>query len=231
MPGEFFDGTITGGASAERQLGNGDQSHDRKTHILKATTKILNEKGLQGLSFESVANEAGLSRQLIRYYFSDLDMLVSELCDYLGNVYREMIVAGIVEVGQVERLRFFLDFLFDLAEGHRMPANLETYDAMVAYAVGSTQVNERLCAQYMTLGQVISQELAIAHEELDSPSCEELSFLFVSMMHAHWSFVASLGFSREHSRVTRNAIDRLIQSYINESAAEPRLKSVWSTND
>lgn len=209
-------------------MSNGDQSQDRKTHILKATTKILNEKGLQGLSFESVANEAGLSRQLVRYYFSDLDMLVSELCDYLGNVYREMIVAGIVEVGQVERLRFFLDFLFDLAEEYRMPANLEAYDAMVAYAVGSNQVKERLCAQYKTLGQVIAQELAIAHPELDGPSCEELSFLFVSMMHAHWSFVASLGFSRQHSRVTRKAIDRLIASYIDESPPAPRIRSPWS---
>lgn len=205
-----------------------DQAQDRRTHILKATTKILNEKGIQGLSFESVAKEAGLSRQLLRYYFSDLDMLVSELCDYLANVYREMLVSGIVEVGQVERLRFFIDFLFDLAEAYRMPANLEAYDAMVAYAVGSEQVKERLCAQYKTLGQVIAQELAIAHPELDGPSCDELSFLFVSMMHAHWSFVASLGFSRQHSQVMRQAIDRLIASYIDESPQGPRIKSAWS---
>lgn len=207
---------------------NGDQSQDRKTHILKATTKILNEKGLQELSFESVANEAGLSRQLVRYYFSDLDMLVSELCDYLGNVYREMLVAGIVEVGQVERLRFFLDFLFDLADGYSMPANLEAYDAMIAYAVGSEPVRDCLSGQYKTLGQVIAQELAIAHTELDGPSCDELSFLFVSMMHAHWSFVASLGFSRQHSRVMRKAIDRLITSYTNEPPGSSRIKSIWS---
>ena len=139
-----------------------------------------------------------------------------------------MIVAGIVDVGQVERLRFVMDFLFDLADGHRMPANLEAYDAMVAYAVGSNQVRERLCTQYKTLGQVIAQELAIAHSELDGPSCDELSFLFVSMMHAHWSFVASLGFSREHSQVMRKAIDKLIASYINETPQNPRIKSPWS---
>ncbi len=227
----LFGGTIVIGESAEIELRNGDQSQDRKTHILKATTKILNEKGLQGLSFESIANEAGLSRQLIRYYFSDLDMLVSELCDYLGNIYREMLVAGIVEVRQVERLRFFLDFLFDLTEEYRMPANLEAYDAMVAYAVGSGQVKERLTAQYKTLGQVIAQELAIAYTELDGPSCDELSFLFVSMMHAHWSFVASLGFSRQHSRVTRKAIDRLIASYIADESQSPRIKSPWSQDN
>lgn len=224
----LFDGTITHGVSAERKLSTIDQSQDKKTHILKATTTLLIAKGLQGLSFESVANEAGLSRQLVRYYFSDLDTLVCELCDYLGNVYREILVAGIVDVGQVERLRFFLDFLFDLAEDYRMPANLEAYDAMVAYSVGSSKVRERLCAQYKTLGQVIAQELAIAHTQLDGPACEELSFMIVSMMHAHWSFVASLGFSRQHSRVTRNAIDRVIESYINNDPPSPRIKSPWS---
>ncbi|MEM8772355.1 MAG: TetR/AcrR family transcriptional regulator [Pseudomonadota bacterium] len=207
---------------------NGDQGHDKKTQILKATTRILNEKGLQGLSFESVASEAGLSRQLIRYYFADLDILMCELSDYLGNVYRETLVAGIVEVGQVERLRFFMDFLFDLAEGHRIPSNLEAYDALVAYAVGSDRMKERLHAKYETLGQVIAQELAIAHAELDGPSCEELSFLFVSMMHAHWSFVASLGYSRQHSRVVRNAIDRLIASYIHDAPTGERITAPWS---
>ncbi|MEL7486863.1 MAG: TetR/AcrR family transcriptional regulator [Pseudomonadota bacterium] len=207
---------------------NDDQSLDKKTHILKATTKLLNEKGLQGLSFESVAKEAGLSRQLIRYYYADLDTLIAELCDYLGNVYREMLVAGIVEVGEVERLPFFMDFLFDLADGYRMPPNLEAYDAMVAYAVGSDRVRERLRAQYKTLGQVIAQELAIAHANLDGPACEELSFIFVSMMHAHWSFVASLGFSREHSRAMRNAIDRLIASYVQETEPASRIRHPWT---
>ena len=209
-------------------MSNSNQTQDRKTHILNATTKILNEKGLQNLSFETIANEAGLSRQLVRYYYSDLDTLVSDLCDYLGNVYRETLVAGVIEVGQVERLRFFLDFLFGLAEEYPMPANLETYDALIAYAVGSDQVKERMCSKYKTLGQVIAQELAIAHSKLDGPSCEELSFLVVSMMHAHWSFVASLGFSRQHSRVARNAIDRLIASYINEDSQSSRIKSPWS---
>ena len=202
-------------------------SLDRRAHILKATTKLLNEKGLQGFSFESVAKEAGLSRQLLRYYFSDLDHLVSDLSDHLGNVYREALVEGIVEVRQVERLDFFMDFLFDLTDEFRMPDNLKVYDALIAYSVGSVQVKERMRAQYKTLGQVIAQELAIAHPTLNGPSCEELSFLFVSMMHADWSFVASLGFSRQQSKVTRGAIERLINAYLNDPTKTTHAVNSW----
>ena len=205
-----------------------DQAADKKTQIMLAAATLLTQKGLQTLSFEAVAAEAGLSRQLVRYYYSDLDTLMVDLCDHLGNAYREILVAGVVNVGQVERLNFFLDFFFDLADGHPMPDNLEAYDALVAYAVTSARFRERLCGQYKTLGQVVAHELAIAYPELSGSACEELSFLFVSMMHSHWSFVASLGHSREHSRLTRNAIDRLIRSYRNDSPHVPVIETPWA---
>lgn len=205
-----------------------DQAADKKTQIMLAAATLLTQKGLQTLSFEAVAAEAGLSRQLVRYYYSDLDTLMVDLCDHLGNAYREILVAGVVNVGQVERLNFFLDFFFDLADGHPMPDNLEAYDALVAYAVTSERFRERLCGQYKTLGQVVAHELAIAYPELSGSACEELSFLFVSMMHSHWSFVASLGHSREHSRLTRNAIDRLIRSYRTDSPHVPVIETPWA---
>ncbi|MEM6608474.1 MAG: TetR/AcrR family transcriptional regulator [Pseudomonadota bacterium] len=204
---------------------------DKKTKILEAATGLLAERGVQALTFENVASQAGMSRQLIRYYFSDIEALIVDLCDHLGTRYREILVAGILDVGEVGRLKFFLDFFFDLSADHPMPINLEAYDAMVAYSVGSTELRDRMCDQYKTLGQVIIHELAIAHPELDSSACEELSFLFVSMMHAHWSFVASLGYSRQHSQLARRAIDRLIASYIADPPEAPRMERPWLRGD
>lgn len=207
---------------------NQDKPQDKKTHILIAAADLIRDHGVQAISFERIAKQAGLSRQLLRYYFNDQDQIIVELCDFLGSRYRELLVLGIVKVGQVQRLKFFLDFFFDLAEGHPMPNDLEVYDSLVAYAVGSDRMKERLCGQYLTLGQVIVHELAIAHPELSGRQCEELSFLFVSMMHAHWSFVATLGYSREHSRLTRRAIDRLVESYIKDPSPVPSLETPWA---
>jgi len=204
------------------------QDTDKKTQILNAAATLLQHRGLQALSFEAIATEAGLSRQLVRYYYPDLDQLMLDLCDHLGNAYREILVAGVVQVGQVERLKFFLDFFFDLADTHRMPENLGVYDALVAYAVGSGPFRDRLCMQYKGLGQVIAHELAIAHPSLDGHACEELSYLFASMMHAHWSFVASLRHTREHCRLTRKAMDRLIQSYLDEAEQVKTIAQPWA---
>lgn len=201
---------------------------EKKTIILAAAGTVLNEQGLHALSFETVAAQAGLSRQLVRYYFADIDTLMIELCDYFGAAYRDMLVHGVVKVGQVERLKFFLDFFFDLAEDYPMPDNLEAYDALVAYAVGSETYRDRICLQYKTLGDVMTHELQIAHPALQGSAAEELSFLFVSMMHAHWSFVATLGHSRDHGRLARRAMDRLIQSYLDETPHVPSMAKPWS---
>lgn len=200
----------------------------KRTQILVAAAQVMKDSGLQGLSFEAVATKAALTRQLVRYYFADLETLMVALCDFLAKGYREMLVAGVVSVGAVERLAFFLDFFFDLAEGHPMPENLEVYDSLVAFAVGSPPLRDRMRDQYQVLGHVMVHELAIAHPDLDSGACEELSFLFVSMMHSHWSFVASLGYDRAHSRLARKAIDRLIASYRADAAFEPMLEQPWA---
>ena len=205
-----------------------DLTQDKKTLILEAATKVLTSRGLKVFSFESVASEAGLSRQLVRHYYPDPEALIVELCDYLGKAYQDILVAGIVEVGQVERLKFFLDFFFGVSEEHPMPDNLEAYDGLFAYAVGSEKLREHLRNKYKTLAQVINHELAIAHPELESHACEELSFLVVSMMHAHWSYVATLGFSAQHNVVVRKAVDRLIESYVKDSPTVPLMDKPWS---
>lgn len=195
---------------------------------MAAATIVLKSDGLHNLSFEAVAAQAGLSRQLVRYYFPTIEQLMVALCNYYGTVYSTILTRGVVDVGVVERLPFFMDFFFGLADQHEMPDHLEVYDALVAYAVGSSDFRETLCNQYKTLGQVMSHELAIAYPDLSVSACEELSYLFVSMMHAHWSFVASLGHNAEHGRLTRQAIDRLITSYRNDSPDVSMVGKPWA---
>jgi AcrR family transcriptional regulator len=205
-----------------------DAETNKKTQILLAVAELIRDHGIQAISFGRIAQQAGISRQLLRYYFADQDKIIVDLCDFLANRYRELLIAGIVDLGQTNRLEFFLDFFFDLAEGHPLPDDLEVYDSLVAYAVGSGAMKDRLCGQYLTLGQVVSHELAIAYPDLEGRLCEELSFLFVSMMHAHWSFVATLGYSRDHSRLTRRAIDRLIASYVSDPTPVAELAKPWA---
>lgn len=209
---------------------NGAQTNKRP-FILDAATRVLVEDGLPALSFESIAHKAGLSRQLVRYYYADVDTLMIELCDHLAESYREALILGISKVQQPERLDFFLDFFFGLTETVAMPENLEAYDAMFAHAVGSAKLRERLRTHYQLLGRVVEHELAIAYPDLEMAACQELSFLFVSQMHAHWSFVATLRYSDAHNRLARQAFERLVSSYAEKAIQPDENIEPWSDKD
>ena len=204
-----------------------DTQTDKRIRILDATTELLVEDGLPALSFENIAHKADLSRQLVRYYFSDLDTLMVDFCDHLAESYREALVRGIAEVQQPQRLDFFLDFFFGLTTTVVMPPNLEAYDAMFAYAVGSEKLRDGLRTHYQLLGHVVEHELAIAYPNMDAAACKELSFLFVTQMHAHWSFVATLRYSDDHNRLARQAIGRLIASYAEDYAPSNDAAVPW----
>lgn len=200
-------------------------SEYRKPEIVDATLKAINEAGLPMPSYDRIAQHAGMSRQLIRHYFPNPEQLMIAVCDALAAAYREALMKGILQAGTTQRLPMFLDFYFNFlaGQGLRKPEDDAVYDAMFSLACGSEAVRKNLYEQYGELRQTIAQEVQVSYPELSQKACRELGFLFVSLMYGHWKMVATLGFSDSYNRVTREALDRLIQSY-NERYQDPDLE-------
>ncbi len=85
---------------------------DTKAHILLAAFSALKSDGLPVLSYDRIAEEANLSRQVIRYHFSEPDDLMVALCDHLAGVYRDRLVANAQDLSGPLRIDMFLDFYF-----------------------------------------------------------------------------------------------------------------------
>ncbi|WP_422824717.1 TetR/AcrR family transcriptional regulator [Thalassococcus sp. BH17M4-6] len=205
-------------------------SVERKDYIVRAAFAVLMRQGVRALDFKTVAKEAGLSRQLVRYYFADPDALSIALCDHLAGLYREALVSGAAQIDARDRLNFFLDFYFDLLGDAPKPRDDQAYDALFALAAGDPAVRQNLRTQYGLLGHVISHEMQVHRPELSVPDCQELSYLFVCLMYGHWKMVASLGYSEDHKHITRRAIDRLVQSYAAASGPAADACKAWSTD-
>lgn len=190
-------------------------SEYRKPEIVAATLKAIKEHGLPMLSYDQVAKHAGMSRQLIRHYFPDPEQLMVAVCDALAATYRDAWMKGVLQANSVERLPMFLDFYFNFlaGKGLRKPEDDQVYDAMFALATASGPIRARLHEQYDRLQYMIAREVQISHPTLSQNACKEIGFLFVSLMYGHWKMVASLGYSPDFNRVTRAALDRIIQSY------------------
>jgi AcrR family transcriptional regulator len=207
-----------------------EKKPDNRERIVEAAFSVLMKSGLPPLSFDTIAAEAGTSRQLVRYYFKSADDLMLALCDRLADSYRQALIDNATRLEGPDRLSMFLDFYFDLLDGAEKPKDDQAYDAMMSLAGGSDRIRENLRGQYSLLGQVLCHEFRVAHPELSLRVCEELSYLFVCLMYGHWKMVASLGVSPAHNRITRGAMDRLIRDYGQNDSEIPEMTKIWATD-
>lgn len=194
--------------------GNAMGIEDRAATIVDAAFKVLMAEGLPHVSYNTVAKAAGSTRQLIRYYFPEPDDLMLALCDHVAAVYREALIQGMAGHDGTDRVGLFLDFYFDLLEAPRKPRDDQVYDALMSLAARSDRIKTNLRQQYNLLGQVVSHELRQQYPDIPLATCEQISYVFVTLMYGHWKMVASLGLDEAHKQITRQAIDRLIESYL-----------------
>ena len=192
----------------------GSTTADRRRAIVQGAFDALLHNGLPHLSYDTIADRAGLTRQLVRYHFPDPEALMLEVCDRMADVYREALTATEGQQQRTVRLDALFDFYFDLLDGTSKPRDDQVYDAMLSLSVKSPKIRHALGDQYRLVGQVLSHEFGAQYPDLDRQSAEELSWLFVCLMYGHWRMVASLGFSASHRHVSRRAMDRLIRSYL-----------------
>lgn len=202
-------------------------SEVRKPEIIEAAFEAILKNGLSPISYDLIAREADMSRQLVRHYFPDPVQLMVAVCDRMAAAYRDLLMQGILNADSTKRLTTFLDFYFDFLSDKelRKPRDDCAYDAMMALAASIPKVRENLHNQYNILQHTIAHEVQVSHPQLNQKACMEIGYLFVCLMYGHWKMVASLGFSEDHNAVTRAAVDRLIESYL-QRYDDPDLKRV-----
>lgn len=206
-----------------------EDSKNTRVRIVEGAFAALQKEGLPPLSYDRVAEEAGVSRQLVRYHYDDPETLMVAICDFLAQSYREALLKNAAQLEGPARLEMFLDFYFDLIEGEGKPKDDAAYDAMMSMAAGSSRVRNNLRDQYTLLGHVLSHEFQLAYPDLGKQASNELSYLFVSLMYGHWKMVASLGVSSAHNHLTRGAMERLIRSYVSVGDPVSDVDPIWAT--
>lgn len=206
------------------------EPEDRAKAIVEGAFKVLMREGLAHLSYTAVAEATGMTRQLVRYYFPGPDDLMLAMSDRIASVYRETLIGGMTARQGKDRINLFLDFYFDLLEKPRKPRDDQAYDALMSLAARSPRIKTNLRQQYTLLGQVFSHELRQEYPEIPLAVCEQVSFAFVSLMYGHWKMVASLGLNEDHKHITRQAVERLIESYRKDP--DPALcENTWKAHE
>ncbi|MEO0378924.1 MAG: TetR/AcrR family transcriptional regulator [Pseudomonadota bacterium] len=137
--------------------------------ILSGAYDVLLAEGLPHLSYDRIAQTAGVTRQLVRYYFPNSEDLMLALCDHLADTYREALVTSVAQQDDGNRLDLFFDFYFDLLDGTSKPRDDQVYDALFSIAANSDRVRGNLRGQYTLLGQVLAHEVRLQYPDIPGP--------------------------------------------------------------
>jgi len=118
-----------------------EKQKDTEQLILCAARKVFIEKGLDGARMQEIADEAGINKALLHYYFRSKEKLFEMIFqEELGKFFPKMVsLMSSPELGLEDKIRAFIEnytsvflknpFLpsFILRELHRDPENLKQF--------------------------------------------------------------------------------------------------------
>lgn len=130
-----------------------DQQKDTEQLILNAARKVFIEKGLDGARMQEIADEAGINKALLHYYFRSKDKLFGMIFqEELGKFFPKIIsVMSSSEYSLEDKIRAFVNdyisifiknpFLpsFILRELQRDPENLRQFIVKSGFDVSSVK--------------------------------------------------------------------------------------------
>lgn len=97
------------------------KSDRTKQRCLNAAVGILSSSGFSHLKYESIAQEAGVTRPLVKKYFPDKNRLIMEAAASVRKGYQEQIIAEMKErYGQpTEQLKIYIQKNLSLPRENR----------------------------------------------------------------------------------------------------------------
>lgn len=199
-----------------------------KSQIVQGAIAHLDAQGPPYASYANIADAANLSRQLMRYYYPEPDILMLEVCDTLAEAYRSALSESSAQFDGSAKLDYILDFYFGLTD---QPAGHSGYgcaDALTAHAAGHEKLKSAMREKYTLMGQALQLEIKVAYPDLTLRACAELAYLCLCILQGNRKLSGSLGMDKAHSQIARKSIDRMIKSFQSNPVAMSDGFDVWS---
>jgi AcrR family transcriptional regulator len=162
---------------------------ERKRQILDAFERCIVKYGLESSSLDDVANEAGMSRSIIRHYVGNRDQLFDELVeritgDFIGH-YRELFN----NASDRDVRALIIDSLYTL------PMGLAGYDVIVIDTLVLAQnrypsVKRRLIEAFETVLEMYAAELRRIYPEASLQQRRSVAYAIFSLSIAHESMIS-----------------------------------------
>ncbi len=182
----------------------------RREELLDAFERCIIKFGLEGTSLEQVAEEADMTRSIIRHYIGNREQLVEALIERIIRQYTEQLIATYGDLSPEQSLQYSLDEMFSEQE------TLNNRDKIIIDVLMTAQgrypkAKKMLVQMFESLVQSFADDLRRMYPDAKKEQCRQVAYAIICMSEMHESFMW-LGMKKQYHQDARSAADALIRT-------------------
>lgn len=180
----------------------------RKPQILDAYARSLHKFGPEGATLDRIAEEAGVTRALVRHYLGNREEVDRALVGHLRERYVSWFLGIGAGLSPAERLPLRLEALFQEATPD---APARVVDSLLGATGEDAVLRGLLREMYLELEHILDAELAAAYPDSDPTARRRVAYAILCLAGMNRSLV-ELGFPADRPDAARKVAEQLVDS-------------------
>ncbi len=191
-------------------MGRKSLAKERRENLLDAFERCIVKYGLEGTTLKQVAEEAGMTRSIIRHYIGNRDDLVDALIERVITQYVAQLEAEYDAVPDDKLIEFMLDDMFG-----EKPARNQHDSIIIGVLMTAKEryprAKKMLVAMFEAIIASVAQDLHKLYANASKDACYQVAYALICMSEMHESFMW-LGLKKRHYKDARAIADLMLKS-------------------
>lgn len=195
-------------------MGRKSLKSERTEQILDAFERCIVKYGLQDSTLQKIADEAGVTRSILRHYIGNRIDLIRALVKRLQQRYIQGLFSKLSRSTNLTLPDDIIDFLFE--ESFDMPEADETViRAMIEATARDADLRNEILDMYQTYEDDLTDVLVQAFPDAPISKCRSVSHIAIVASHGNYS-LSWLGFDRGRYPYMKDLIKSLFDDLVEE---------------
>ncbi len=190
-------------------MGRKNLTEERTAEILDAFARCMVKYGLD-TSLDQVAEEAGMTRSIIRHYIGNREEVVNALIERITGDYLAELRADAEQIPQGQMIVATLDYLFDDDAGYDDTDKL-IFDVMMTAKDRYLGAKQTLIVMFEELISMFTDDLTYAYPQADEARCRDVAYSVLALAMSNESLMG-VGMDKRYRAAARASAEALIRT-------------------
>ncbi|MEM9954925.1 MAG: TetR family transcriptional regulator [Chloroflexota bacterium] len=182
----------------------------RREELLDAFERCIIKYGLEGTSLEQVADEAQMTRSIIRHYIGNRDDLVSALIDRLIRQYAEQLTENYADIPPEQMVSYAVDNMFSQKDALSVREKI-IIDVLMTAKERYPDAKKKLIQMYDAVIQSFASDLERQYPNATQAQCWQIAYAVVCISEMNETFMW-LGMNPRYHADARQVAENLLAS-------------------